>query len=81
MKYRDSLRQILTKTRPYWDRDETRAAVRWSFSKALQCRTAELGGEVYVSEEYERTVFHTCKSRPCASCGYRATVQWQRERW
>ena len=33
------------------------------------------------SEHQERTFYHTCKSRPCSSCGYRATVQWQRERW
>ena len=29
----------------------------------------------------ERIVFHTCKSRACSSCGNRATIQWQRERW
>lgn len=81
MKYRDPLRQILSQARPYWDRDETRPAVRWAFGRALQCRTPELGGEVYGSDKEERTFYHTCKSRPCSSCGYRATVQWQRERW
>jgi len=81
MKYHDPLRQILSQTRPYWDRDETRPAVRGAFGKALQCRTAELGGEVYASENYERILFHTCKSRACSSCGYRHTMQWQRERW
>ena len=40
-----------------------------------------LGAEVYASDNHERTFYHTCKSRPCSSCGYRATVQWQRERW
>ena len=49
MKYRDSLRQILLRTRPHWDRDETRAAVRLGFRRTLQCRTAELGGAVYAS--------------------------------
>jgi hypothetical protein len=81
MKQHDPLKQILSQTRPHWDRDETRHAVRWAFGKALQCRTAELGGEVYASENQEQTFYHTCKSRPCSSCGYRATVQWQRERW
>jgi hypothetical protein len=40
-----------------------------------------LGAEVYASETEEKVVYHTCKSRACPSCGYRATVQWQRERW
>src|SRR5437667_11184540 len=79
MKYHDPLRQILSQTRPHWDRDATRPAVRWAFGKALQCRTAELGGEVYGSESEERTFYHPCKSRPCSSCGYRATMQWQRD--
>jgi hypothetical protein len=77
----DPLKQILSRTRPYWDRDETRPAVRWAFGKALQCRTPELGAEVYRSEKEERIFCHTCKSRPCSSCGYRATVQWQRGWW
>ena len=81
MKYHDPLKQILSQTRPHWDRDETRPAVRWAFGKALQCRTPELGAEVYASEKEERIFYHTCKSRPCSSCGYRATVQWQRGRW
>ena len=81
MKYHDPLKQILSKTRLYWDRDGTRPAVRWTFSRALQCRTAELDAEVYASENQERIVWHPCKSRSCSSCGYRATAQWQRERW
>ena len=47
----------------------------------MQCRTPELGAEVYGSGKKERIFNHTCKSRTCSSCGYRATVQWQRERW
>jgi Transposase zinc-binding domain len=74
-----STRQILVHTRPYCDRSETRPAVRSAFAKALQCRTVELGAEVFASENEEQGFCHTCKSRPCSSCGYRATVQWQRE--
>jgi hypothetical protein len=81
MKYRDPLRQILSQKRPYWDLDETRFAVRWAFGRALQCRNPELGAEVYGLEKEERIFNHTCKSRPCSSCGHRATVQWQRERY
>jgi hypothetical protein len=81
MKYHDPLKQIQFKTRPYWDRDETRSAVRWAFTRALQCRTNELGAEVYASQNEVKIVDHTCKARPCSSCGYRATIQWQRERW
>jgi hypothetical protein len=58
-----------------------RPAVRRGFGKAMQCRTAELGAEVYSSENQELILPHTCKSRACPSCGYRAQVQWLRERW
>jgi len=81
MKYHDPLKQILSETRSYWDRNGTRPAVRWAFAKALQCRTPELGAEVYGLESHELIIDHTCKSRACSSCGYRATVQWLRERW
>ena len=81
MKYHHPLKRILSQARPYWDREETRAAVRKVFGKALQCRTAELGAEVYSSENQELILYHTCKSRACPSCGYRANVQWLRERW
>ena len=81
MRYRDPLKQILAQTRRHWDRDQTRPSVRGAFRKALQCRTPALGADVYASENQERVVFHTCKSRACPSCGHRATIQWQRERW
>ena len=81
MKYHLPLKKILSQARPYWDRDETRPAVRWAFGKASQCRTPELGAEVYGSEKEERIFYHPCKSRSCSSCGYRAMVQWLRERW
>ena len=80
MKSRDPLRQILSLTRKHWDRDETRPAARWAFGRAMQCRTPALGAEVYASENEERTFNHTCKSRPCASCGHRSSLQWRRER-
>src|SRR5271170_1730842 len=81
MKYHHPLRKILSQARPYWDQDEMRAPVRRVFGKALQCRTSELGAEVYASENQELILYHTCKSRACPSCGYRATAQWLRERW
>jgi hypothetical protein len=81
MKYQHPLNQIRSLTRTYWDRDETRAAVRQAFRKADQCRTAELGAEVYSSENQELILYHTCKSRACPSCGHRANAQWLRERW
>lgn len=81
MKNRDHLKQILSQTRPYWDQDETRPAVRQAFRKTLQCRTPALGAEVYASENQQRIVNHTCKSPACSSCGHRATVQWQRGWW
>jgi hypothetical protein len=81
MKYHDPLKTILSQGRLYWDRDEMRAAVRRVFDKAMRCRTAELGAEVYSSENQELILYHPCKSRACPSCGYRANVQWLRERW
>ena len=81
MKYHHPLKKILSQARRYWDRDEMRPAIRRVFGKALQCRTADLGAEVYCSENQELILYHTCKSRACPSCGYRAQVQWLRERW
>jgi len=81
MKYRHPLKQILLQTRSYWDKDETRPSVRQAFLKALLCGTPSLGAEVYASANEEKVVCHTCEGRGCASCGFRATIQWQRERW
>ena len=81
MRYKQPLKQILIATRSYWDRPETRAAVRQSFDKVIQCGTLALGAEVFASETEEKLVPHTCKVRPCPSCGHRATIQWQREQW
>jgi Putative transposase/Transposase zinc-binding domain len=82
MKYRHPLKQVLSKTRSHWDDgDNVRPTVRKAFAKALQCQTAELGAEIYAGEKGDLIVYHTCKSRVCPSCGYRANVQWLRERW
>src|SRR6202158_3810768 len=81
MKYRGPLKLILSRTIPHWKREDNRFAVAWAYGRALQCRTAALGAEVYSSENQELVLYHTCKSRACPSCGYRATVQWLRERW
>lgn len=80
-KYRDPLRKILLQGRAHWDHEGVSPELRCVFEKVLQCRTPKLGAEVYMSAKWERTVYHTCKSRACPSCGHRATIQWQRERW
>ena len=81
MKYRGPLKQILTRGRSHWDQPSARPAVRQAFLKALQCRTPELGAEIYSSVDQKLILYHPCKSRACPSCGYRAMVQWLRERW
>src|SRR5450432_3589030 len=81
MKYRNPLKRILTETRSSWDHGGTRDVVRRVFASAIQCRTAELGAEVYSSDGQEFIHYHTCKSRACTSCGNRAGIQWRRERW
>jgi hypothetical protein len=72
---------LYVETRSSWDRYGTRDVVRRVFATALQCRTAELGAEVYSSDNQELILYHTCKSRACTSCGNRASIQWRRERW
>ena len=81
MRYKQPVRQVLIATRGYWDRPETRPAVRQNFDKVTKCRTLALGAEVFASEAEEKRVPHTCKARPCPSCGHRDTRQWQREQW
>jgi hypothetical protein len=78
MRDKQPLKQILARTRGDWDRPETRLGVRESFARMLDCRTPALGAEVYASETEEKVFNHTCKSRACPSCGYRATLLWQR---
>ena len=80
MKYRDPLKQIISITRPHWDRKETHPAARRAFRKAMLCRTLALGADVYASENEERTVCWTCKSPACSGCGNKATIDWRRDR-
>jgi hypothetical protein len=70
------LREILKLTRCTWDTAGTRPVVRENFLRILACGTSDLGCEVYASETEEKRVNHTCKSRFCPSCGFRATLQW-----
>jgi len=77
----DPIKQILIDTRVHWDHAGTRPAVRENFSKMIDCRTAALGWQLYASATEEKRVYCTCKSRMCPSCGYRATLAWQREQW
>jgi putative transposase/transposase-like zinc-binding protein len=77
----DSIRKILTLTRPHWDIPGIRLAVRENFQKVTLCRTCALGAEVYASDAEEKVFPHPCKSRACPSCGYRATLLWLREQW
>src|SRR5580704_6303627 len=74
-----SLKQILADTRQHWDHDGTNPTVRQNFLKILACGTLALGAEIYSSETERLLVPHTCKSRACPSCGYRATALWQAE--
>jgi Putative transposase/Transposase zinc-binding domain len=76
MKDRTLMKQILEATRDIWDQPGTRFAVRKAFSAVLDCGTPALGWEVYASDTEEKRCYHRCKSRFCASCGYRATLIW-----
>jgi transposase-like zinc-binding protein/putative transposase len=77
----DPMKQILIDAQEIWDHDGTRPCVRESFSRMIECRTPALGWLTYASETEVMRVYHTCKARFCPSCGYRATLQWQREQW
>ena len=81
MRYQHPLKRILKATRSHWDRPTTRPAVRNAFIAALKCQTLELGAEKFESKDHVLILPHTCKSRACPSCGYRACIQWLRERW
>ena len=81
MRYKQPIKQILIATRSSWDRPETRPAVRQNFDRVTKCGTLALGAEVFASETEQKLVPHTCKVKPCPSCGHRATIQWQREQW
>jgi hypothetical protein len=47
MRNKQPLKQILAGTRDYWDRPQTRPAVRQNFESVVNCRTPALGAEVY----------------------------------
>jgi hypothetical protein len=79
MQDRNLLKQILEATRHIWDQAGTRWSVRKAFRAVLECGTAALGWEVYASDTEEKRCYHTCKSRFCPSCGYRATLLWLEE--
>ena len=54
MRYQQPIKQILIATRSYWDRPETRPAVRQNFDKVTKCRTLALGAEILASENEEK---------------------------
>lgn len=57
-----------------------RPHVRATLNKMLLCGTPALGAEVFSSIDGEtRTVYHTCKTRACPSCGYFQTLRFQQE--
>jgi len=77
----EPLKEILASNRALWDHGGIRSSARANFNKVLMCRTDALGAEVYASSTEQKIVPHTCKSRACPSCGYRATRLWQRQMW
>ena len=81
MQLDEPIKQVLIDSREFWDHDGTRPCVRENFKKMIECRTPALGWLLYASETEVRRVYFTCKVRSCPSCGYRATLQWQREQW
>lgn len=79
MQDRNLLKQILEATRDIWQRPETRPAVQKNFAAVIDCGTPALGWKLYASDTQERRCYYRCKSRFCASCGYRATLHWLEE--
>jgi hypothetical protein len=79
MQNKNLFKEILEETRYIWDRPGTRASVRKEFAAVLACGTPALGWRVYASNTEERRCYGRCKSRSCASCGYRATLEWLEE--
>lgn len=76
MRKQDLMKKIVKSTENVWNQPGVRRAVRRNLAKLLVCGTPALGWEVYASENEEKRCYHTCKSRFCASCGYRATLLW-----
>ena len=54
-----------------------------SINKILGCRTPLYGEHLYVCKEcgYSMSIPHTCKSRFCSVCGYKATEDWINNRF
>jgi len=75
------MKQVLNDAREVWDHVGTRLSVRENFRRIIECGTPALGWLTYASKTEIKRVYHRCKSRFCPSCGYRATLQWQREQW
>ena len=78
---KNPLQRIFELSKDQWNQPSTLPAVRNNLRKVIQCRTAALGGEVWVSVTGEKVFYYTCKSKCCPSCGNRATLLWQREQW
>ena len=78
---KEPIKQILIDERDVWDNEGNRPCIRENFRKMIECGIPALGRQTYASETEVRRVYHTCKVRSCPSCGYRATLQWQREQW
>ena len=76
MRKQDLMKKVVKSTENIWNQPGVRHAVRKNLAKLLVCGTPALGWEVYASENEEKRCYHTCKSRFCASCGYRATLLW-----
>lgn len=65
MQRNEPLKEILTSTRRLWDHPGIRSAVRANFDKALKCRTAALGSEVYASKTEQKIIHHTAPVSTC----------------
>jgi hypothetical protein len=76
-----ALQRILIEGREHYDQPDYDPECRLKLLRASQCKTPQLGGRAYASEDEEQVFYNTCKSRACSSCGHWSTIQWQRERW
>lgn len=58
--------------------DGLRHAIIANVLKILICRTKVMGSHVWFCQtcQSSKTVYHSCKSRFCTSCGKKATDQW-----
>ena len=76
-----ALQRILIEGREHYDQPDYDPECRLKLLRASQCKTPQLGGRVYASDDEQQVFCNTCKSRACSSCGHWSTIQWQRERW